>query len=957
MINLKSVISFLILFMITSNATLGQMQPEFVCVSGDGQEPQINDKGLLIPSIGTIKALWVVCKFSSDEFDLSPFTDRWPSSLNTPATFPSWVDSLLQPVANPPYETESISGWYYAMSVGNLNIIGRVYRYVPEHDEAYYFRNSEQSGENRRGLGFLHREILTHLDEVEEVDFSEYDKWSKDQNGIWQEQPDGVVDLIIITHRFYNAKKLQQYPFGFETENNAEFAGIASIDYWGDFFPLSFDGKTIEADHGITNEVSSPEGGVQITAHELGHLLYGYYHHQTIGLNIAGFNAFERELMGWLTYRVESANTSISDLDDFITTGEVIKIPTSDPSEYFLIENHQKLSPYETLPRWHGGPPQFAGNPGLYIFHVDTDAGTSNRLFVELASGRFDWKQTSSRYNYPFEVDKVNNRSGVSRINLPSQGVWDTQVQVVRNLTHDETVSFGLHGTPYDTFHEGHKAVFMPWSNPPTNLSNGSHASFSHSGIALLNIRQTGTTTMGFDLRMNYPSQQMTVSEDAWMFGTNSPSDEVTVNSGAILTIPSGTSLDMQAGKELVSYGDVVLGGNGTNDVAFSGDEVIRAKSGGQITVASNTVLDNVYRLIAETGGKLNINSGAEIKFTSATNVYYEGSPKGSIAVNGHFEADGATFTANSSDPDYYWAGIYIINSDPSSDYNRIQNCTIEQCKYGMVANNSVFMGFGNEISSNTFRNCLNPLRLTYGTEVQYINDNLFEDNLEDGIVVFASTAHKIQENIFQKNSQAYSGRDGIWIYGASNQPLVTNNTIGHGSQDGIRCENYAAPNLGGPNETSSIPGENTITNNGRYGVHAQASTSPFLGDYDYASSCLIYGGDNVIHSNVNKQLNAVPGGIKAEWNDWGIDPDHPEDPWNFESSTYSSLFGGSPLVRPAQSSGGGSIANMQGMLDNLQSQASSTAVLDVIEEEIALEKVLLCTGSAVNGHRWCELM
>jgi hypothetical protein len=215
-----------------------QEPPSFICVSTEGQI-SANNNGLLIPSVGTIRAIWIVCKFSSDAFDFSPFTDRWPSAMNTPESFPSWTSTLLSPSATPPSPLESITRWYREMSRGDLQIIGDVFEYVPAQPESYYFRNAGQSGDNRRGMGFLHKEILTYLDQVMGVDFSRYDRWTKQPNGTWLEQPDGTVDLIIITHRFFNAKRLQQYPHGFETDNNTEFSGIATLDYWQEHFFLS----------------------------------------------------------------------------------------------------------------------------------------------------------------------------------------------------------------------------------------------------------------------------------------------------------------------------------------------------------------------------------------------------------------------------------------------------------------------------------------------------------------------------------------------------------------------------------------------------------------------------------------------------------------------------------------------------------------------------------------------
>jgi len=377
------------------------------------------------------------------------------------------------------------------MSLGNLKIVGDIYKYLPVYPESYYFLNTAYPAgdERRRGLGYLNREVLRAVDSLYGVDFTRYDNWSR-QQGSWVNSPDGLVDLVIITYRFLDAYNVAGF----------SFEGLALLDAYADYFPVVLDGKTIAYDQGITSRMVAPEGGTQIVAHELGHLLYGYYHHEGIGLNIAGFNAYERWLMGWTSYRTVNTNTSITDLDDFITTGQAIRIPTGVSSQYFVVENHQKLSPYETLPRWHGGPAQFAGNPGLYIFHVDETLGYG-RLFVELASGRHDWMKVISQgveyFAFPFQILGPNIVNGVTRINLPFR-VYDAQTDAVRSLTHDEAVSAGIHGNQFDTFHESFKTEFSPSTNPATNLTNG-----THTGIALRNIRKiAGTNYMGFDLQV-----------------------------------------------------------------------------------------------------------------------------------------------------------------------------------------------------------------------------------------------------------------------------------------------------------------------------------------------------------------------------------------------------------------------------------------------------------------------
>jgi tetratricopeptide (TPR) repeat protein len=332
----------------------------------------------------------------------------------------------------------------------------------------------------------------------------------------------------------------------------------------------------------------------------------------------------------------------------------------------------------------------------------------------------------------------------------------------------------------------------------------------------------------------------------------------------------------------------------------FSGTEVITVEPTATLSIPTNAVLTNVYRMVVNTGATLTVNSGALLKFTSATTVTDENPPKGLISVSGKINADGATFKTNSVSSNQYWDGIYVVNSNPGGSGNYIRNCAISQCKFGITIYNSVFNYFGSEICQNTFSHCLNPIRLTGNSYVDEICNNALVDNIEDGIVVVLSALLKANGNEIYKIGASHSGRDGLWIYGANNQPLVTGNLIRDESNNGIRCEYCAAPNLGGPNGSgSSISGNNNILSNGIYGVYAQSGTYPFLGDYNYSECCRVYGGYNSIYGNTSYQLYAPGSLLQAEWNWWGIDPN--DGCWDFTYSTYLSLFGNfNPYTHPS---------------------------------------------------------
>jgi hypothetical protein len=135
---LKEVIMRFLLFALLVgmfNAAL-YSQETFVCAAPASAAPYS-----FLPVSGTFRALVIYCKFSDDNFDQSPNTDGWPSTLQF---LPSWAQTgtIATSVGNYPFK--SISDYYYQMSGGRLNIIGDVHPYVviPQHESSYYYTSN-----------------------------------------------------------------------------------------------------------------------------------------------------------------------------------------------------------------------------------------------------------------------------------------------------------------------------------------------------------------------------------------------------------------------------------------------------------------------------------------------------------------------------------------------------------------------------------------------------------------------------------------------------------------------------------------------------------------------------------------------------------------------------------------------------------------------------------------------
>lgn len=134
-------------------------------------------------------------------------------------------------------------------------------------------------------------------------------------------------------------------------------------------------------------------------------------------------------------------------------------------------------------------------------------------------------------------------------------------------------------------------------------------------------------------------------------------------------------------------------------------------------------------------------------------------------------------------------------------------------------------------ISSSTFvSNLRDGIFITAGSNPIIIN-NIFAQNLGNGISVARSGAGKISNNLFQNTGFGISvndkatpeitenkileNRDGV-VVSHSAQPILRNNLIENNTRDGVVAIAMAQPDLG----TSSNPGNNIIRNNARYDVY-----------------------------------------------------------------------------------------------------------------------------------------
>jgi len=320
-----------------------------VSLSPSDNDPD-RDEGLYKPAFGQIHALVVFARFPDDTTHYSPNWDKMPSQgLET------WMENFIDPTTTPSNERYNLTSFFREESFGNLIMTGDVYHFLaPNASSSYSTIGTCYGAANRDLLEALHDSVA--------IDDSKFDQWSYDGVGNHINTPDGVYDLIVVIWR-------RSSSFWFAScSGQGNWSGIARLGgsnfTIGDLFvkPSSspqnetVNGITVNASpSGVTNYGYGPSSTHQIVVHEIAHILVSQYHpyyndsrnhsfYSSFGNdeNTSSFNAYEKDMLGWITPTDITSVTSpysIS-LKDAASHGEALKFHVGN-DEWFYIENRQ----------------------------------------------------------------------------------------------------------------------------------------------------------------------------------------------------------------------------------------------------------------------------------------------------------------------------------------------------------------------------------------------------------------------------------------------------------------------------------------------------------------------------------------------------------------------------------------------------------------------------------------
>lgn len=329
----------------------------------------------------------------------------------------------------------SLSRYYYDMSGGKFRIMADAYK-DPVTGKPVRI-NIDPSGATQ--WRDLNRKVIQQMKAQDPgFDWSPYDKrtnWTDYQCDNSLSNPDGKPDYVVIVYRWSGGWGVQPLS-GMQnwTGSGGAYSILNGLD------TVSYNGYTFDnAGYTLPNGGGNGIGGF---VHELAHELFSaphimgangepgaYFHTPSAGWGMAtttvtnlSANAWERWLLGWGENRANFVNANIESqgaiqnggvytLQDFITTGDAMRIRIPGSTQYLWIENHQKKSLWDHNP-WAGDVQSLKGEiipdmeKGIYMY-VENILPARSAIALDMinkTNGLKSSKRPGQLRLYPFSI-------------------------------------------------------------------------------------------------------------------------------------------------------------------------------------------------------------------------------------------------------------------------------------------------------------------------------------------------------------------------------------------------------------------------------------------------------------------------------------------------------------------------------------------------------------------------
>jgi parallel beta-helix repeat protein len=814
------------------------------CITSTGATPTSSTNGLYKPSNGQMHVLYIYAQFPDDNYQSG--NQNWPVN-QPPVLMNNSVDETWSTSPTPGTATE----YFNEASFDQFKFTGKEYFVIAPHTRQWYL-------DNNKTRYHINREVIEELDNT--ISFSEFDRWDYISTYNHVESADEFVDFIVIIWRNISMDlSNEDYVY-----NTFQFGNYGDLGWGANYFvdngskeinPFWTSGSGGGAT--LTNAISGNK--LRSSIHEYAHYLLGNNDHHNgfsfwamlddWGARSNQINYYERDRLGWTPesaniYEIDnSTQTTSVTLRDFATTGDAVRIATGTSNEYFIIENHQRISSYDV-------PDLNSSQTGIYVYHQHGSRG--NDVTFIPADGRYNWpivEFTDNIWgNNPSSQLPVRYKAGSNPIDgyfdtekLPyswNGGNYKVQINFIKNFITGENEHVTYYkGDGKDAYDLGYNDVFSPWSNSNSQKWNktpsgiGFEITSKTDGVYTLNVHINTTInakpSKPMSLRSTNVNNHPNIEWDAALEPDFSKYHimKKTGAGGSWLTIASiydqGTTTYIDNGETYY------LGTSPTNEVFYKvrvmdddnkysvfSDEIRVHYDGGNITIGGPgqeisfnqdiSVASNSTLTIGP-GSKIRLGYYNDIIINDGASIIAEGTQSNPIT----FEKSGGS----------NWGYITL-----KGDNNYFKHCIFDDGQINLYLDGST----GNTFENCVFKNASTGFYAKNSSEAYIKNCESF--NNATGFYFFSNN------EIYLTGNEIYNNDAGVY---ATNSNVV--NLYGNIIQDnisyGVKVNGGSVVNIG---KVYTWPGYNTIRNNvsgyyNNFDVYASGSGT----DLDLCYACV----------------------------------------------------------------------------------------------------------------------
>jgi len=426
---------------------------------------------------------------------------------------PTYADDLFAPVKSTglnAYSGYYISDYFNKISNDKFDMIGDVKHIILNKTYSDY---STSGNCYANAMLDVLRTLDTSSNPAYKVNWPRYDLWR--YNSSTQEFEmidDGYIDMIYIQFRKENMCGMVSGGYGYLGVDYTTMNNNKQIDRRG-LHPL---GSGVMGINGWKMPIGAAIGYFR---HEYCHYTLGNHRpYSTIAGGDGTETAFGYELgfapqdlitVGLADVTTYTGSTNSFTLEDLQTTGEVLKVPTTNSGEYFLVSNRRRIAgdgPYTWDCNMAGdtamGEPfkQYVDySKGLYIYHVTGGNDYQSMVDLECADGLWNWglNGTSTPDWDAGQILPVFYKTGIGR--------------------NDDDPSTGLSSSTRMLSRDGHSVADYTYST-----GTGYHNKWFTIGERHTSLGDKGVDRVFSNLEEQYCSREtMGDRWDAWSIGYN----------------------------------------------------------------------------------------------------------------------------------------------------------------------------------------------------------------------------------------------------------------------------------------------------------------------------------------------------------------------------------------------------------------------------------------------------